>query len=389
MSRPSSYQSRNFKISYFQPLVQGGGWLGDMDVSAQNWRHNINSFGGFDTASFDMIDSPNVMEDWTTNGLGRSIVAYDDALTPMWEGFVNSISINEGGLAVTVGPLTDVANRVFAVYSGVDTSVYPPEIGVRKRTPTFSNLTSQAEWGIWPETLSMAGVTDANADQLVQMYLKEHGDPEISSQFSFSRGGVSLTVECIGWYRTLLHVYNYTALSGDIAISTRIQEIITAQLNAWISTDYSQIVANTSTVPRYENDDTIALEHLRGLTAMGDASLNRHLFGVYEDRKVVYQQASTQIDYEIRLKDSSQKILDPGGAVVPPWRVRPGKWVFFSDFMPGLGAPYPVLHEDPRLLQIESVQYDSNVQFGVQLTGGHSSKYEQKSARLGLRGTEV
>lgn len=386
----SSHQSTNFSISYYQRPVLGGGWLGDIDVAAQNWRHSISVFGGFDTASFDLVDSQNVLDDWVLNGLGRPIIAYDDALVPMWEGFVDSITVNQSGLSVTYGPLTSVANKVFAIYSGVDTSVYPPEIGVRKKTPTFQNLVSQAEWGIWPEILSLAGVTDNNADQLVSMYLQEHDDPETSSQFSFSSGKNSLSIDCIGWYRTLIYPYNYTVnTTATIAISTRIQEILTAQVNtSWISTDYSKITANATTVPRYENDDQLALEQLRGLSAMGDVSNNRHIFGIYEGRKAFYEPASVVKDYEIKINESEYLIVDSGGAAVPSWRVRPGRWVFFSDFMPGLGAPYAELHADPRMLQIESVQFDMRLPQSIQLTGGHTSKYEQRSARLGLRGME-
>lgn len=388
MSNASSYQSKNFKISYFERLNLGGGHLGDLDIAVQNWRHGISAFGGFDTAAFDLVESQNVMDDWVSNGLGRPIVAYDDALTSMWEGFVNAITVNQAGLSVTIGPLTDIANKVFAIYSGVDTSVYPPEIGVRKQTPVFTNLISQSVWGVWPEILSLAGVTDANADQLVSMYLQEHGNPEVNSQFSFGQKSTSLTLDCVGWYRSLVYPYNFTAASSTVGISTRIQQILAAQVNSWISTDYSQITSNTTAVQNYENDNQLALELIRGYTAMGDGSNNRHLFGIYEDRKAVYGRASTQIDYEIKLSDNNQGIFDPGGALVPPWRVRPGKWVFFSDFMPGLGAPYANLHEDPRMLQIESVQFDVRTPFSIQLAGGHTSKYEQRSARLGLRGMD-
>lgn len=389
MSKPSNYQSKGFTISYFERLPLGGGWLNDIDIAAQNWRHTISSFGGFDTASFDIVDVQSVLDDWVSNGLGRPIIAYDDALVPMWEGFVNSMTLNQAGLSITYGPLTDVANKVFAVYSGVDTSVYPPEIGVRKKTPTFQNLTSQTLWGVWPQILSLAGVSDSNADQLVGMFLTEHGDPETSSNFSFGTKGSSLSVDCIGWYQTLKYPYNFTAASGTAALSTRVQDILTAQLNPWISTDYSQISTNTTAVQQYENDEQPAIEQLRGFAAMGDATYTRYLFGVYEGRKAVYGPASTQVDYEIKLADENQHIFDTGGAVVPPWRVRPGKHVFFSDFMPALGVSFPDLHTDPRVLEIESVEFDIRMPFNIQLTGGHSSKYEQRSARLGLRGMDA
>lgn len=392
MSNPSRFQSHNFSISMFDRLTNGGGWIRDIDVEIQNWRHTISAFGGFDTATFDIVDTQPVIDDWVSNGLGRPIIAYDDSLVSMWEGFIDSIVVNQGGLSVTYGPISDIANQVFAIYSGVDTSVYPPQIGVRKKTPTFSDTTSQSLWGIWPEILSLAGVTDSNSDLLVLMYLKEHGNPETSSNFSFGKGNVSITVNCVGWYKTLVYPYNYTVDSGTatVDISTRIQQILTAQLNPWISSDYSQISPNTVPVFQYQNDDQLAIEQLRGYAAVGDIDSNRWLLGIYENRRAIYEMGSNKIDYEIKLNSSEQVILDPGGTVIPPWRVRPGKHVFFSDFSPGLGIPdITNLQRDPRILEIEQVQFDIRVPFSAQLTGGHTSMYEQKSARLGLRGMSI
>lgn len=391
MAVKSAYSSEGFTISYFDRLPKGGAWLGDLDISIQNWRHSISAFGGFDTASFELSDKEGVVNDWIENGLFRPIVVKDRFLSTIWEGFVDTITINHAGLSVTYGPVTQIANRVKAIYSGVDTTVYPPQIGVRKQTPTFNNTSSQAEWGIWWEILSLAGVTDANADQLVGIYLEEHGHAEANSNFAFGNADISLTITCSGWYRTLTYPFNYTVLSGTVALATRIQQVLQANVNSgWISSDYSRITANTTTVPQYENDDQLALEHLRGLTAMGDEHNIRHMFGIYENRQAVYNHVSEEIDYTIELIDPEQVVLDAAGATVRPWMIRPGKWILFNDFIPGLGAPVAgSFHKDKRMLRVESVQFDMRTPYAVQFTGGISSRYDQRSARLGLRGMEV
>src|SRR5690606_24491414 len=268
---------------------------------------------------FELIDHPTVIEDWVQDGLFRPIVVKDRYLSTIWEGFVDSITINHAGLSITHGPVTTIANRVFAIYSGVDTSVYPPQIGVRKKTPTFNNSASQAEWGIWPEILSLAGVSDANADQLVEFYLQEHGNPEINSNFAFGNQEISLSVHCIGWYHTLKYPFNYTTNSGTVTISERIAQILAANPNnSWISSDLTRIANNTTAVPQFEDDDQLALEHLRGLTAMGDGNFVRYPFGIYEDRHAVSQPASEEIDYATELADTLQQIFDNAGAAVPP-----------------------------------------------------------------------
>lgn len=390
MANPSQYSSTGFTVSYFERLPKGGTWLGDLDISVQNWRHEINAFGGFESASFELSDHLADMEDWILNGLFRPIVVKDSYLDTIWEGYVDSISINQAGLSVSHGPVTGIANRVFAVYSGVDTSVYPPQIGVRKRTPTVNSTRSQASWGIWPLTLSLAGVSDANSDQLVSMYLQEHDHPEINSNFSFSGDEISLTINCVGWMTTLKYPFNYTTSSGTVAISTRMTQVLSANPNAgWISSDVTRITANTTAVPQFENDDQLAAEHIRGLTAMGDAALQRYIFGIYEDRKPVYGPVSSQIDYTLELRDPKRQVYDSGGSLVAPWKIRPGKWIFFSDFIPGLGSPFTDFKSDPRMLRVESISFDMRTPYAVQFTGGTTSKYEQRSARLGLRGAAV
>ena len=67
---------------------------------------------------------------------------------------------------------------------------------------------------------------------------------------------------------------------------------------------------NNELVPQYDTDDRTAIELIRGLSAMGNLSLDRYLFGIYEDRKAVYQKVVEEIDYEVRLNDRNQRILD-------------------------------------------------------------------------------
>lgn len=386
----SAYSSEQFTISYYNRLPRGGEWLGSLDISAQNWRHTISAYGGFDTATFELTDHNAVMEEWIQHGLFRPIIARDNHLNVIWEGFVDSITINQGGLSVTHGPVTEIANRAFGIYSGVDTSVYPPQIGVRKKTPTFNYAASQTDWGIWHQIVSMAGVSDSNADQLVGVFLEEHGYPEINSNFSFSEEDISLSINCLGWINTLRYPFNYTSSSGTVAISTRLQQVLSANPNAgWISSDYSRITTNATAVPQYENDDQLAIEHIRGLTAMGNSSNLRHMFGIYEGRQAVYEPVSSQIDYKTELRDGRRRIFDAGDSPIHPWRIRPGRWIFFNDFIPSLGAVSTNFHEDLRMLRVETVQFDMRTPNAVQFTGGVTSKYEQRSARLGLRGMEV
>ena len=384
MSIGSQQQSQQFTIGVFQPLPVGGAHLENLSVSAQQYSHTISAFGGFDTASFRLVDTLPVLQDWYEDGLGRVIQSYDDALQPMWEGFINQVTIRQAGLELTRGPLVNVANRLFAIYSSIDTSTTPPTPGIRKTTGTVNHAESQARYGIWPKILSVAGVTDPNAEQLRDTHLAEYAKPETRSSFAPSGEEITLNVECLGFVHALSYPYNQASNSGTTNLSSKLQAILAADPNSWISSDMSRIATNALAVGQWENDNHLALGLVKGLTALGDANDNRHLFGIYEERQAVYGPAPTDWEYEIRLSDPRQAIFNRTGGEVPAWAVRPGKWIFFSDFLPGRIADSTDLRDDPRMMFVESL--DFRLPMGLHLVGGKVDQISQKLARFGLAG---
>jgi hypothetical protein len=283
-----------------------------------------------------------VLQDWYEDGLGRVIQSYDDALQPMWEGFVNQVTIRQAGLELTRGPLVNVANRLFAIYSSIDTSTTPPTPGIRKTTGVVNHLESQARYGIWPKVLSLAGVTDPNAEQLRDTHLAEYAKPETRSSFAPSGEEITLSVECLGFVHALSYPYNQTSNSGTTTLSTKLQAILAADPNGWISSDMSHIATNTLAVGQWENDNHLALGLVKGLTALGDANDNRHLFGIYEERQAVYGPAPTDWEYEMRLSDPRQAIFNRTGGEVPAWAVRamqPLRWIGWCMILHVASAP--------------------------------------------------
>lgn len=383
----SQYQSVRFTISVAQPLIEGGAHLYDLSVDAQQYQHSISAFGGFDTASFGVAQTIEQLQDWFENGLGRHITTYDDSLAVMWQGFVNEVTIRQAGLELTRGPLVEITNALAVVYSGIDTSTSPPTPGVRKKTATAIQSASQARWGVWPKVLSIAGATDDNAVQIRDSHLAEYSEPETNSAFSFAAGDVSLSVNCLGYMHTLRYPYNNTSVTGTQDASAKIKAILSAAPNNWISSDQSGIATNTLAVKAWENDDELAMSLIRGVTAMGDADENRWLFGIYEDRRAIYEAAPDVWEYRMQLNDGRRTIVNRTGGEVPPWSVRPGKWIFFADFLPGRISDATRLRDDPRMLFIEGVTY--NMPNGLDLNGGKLRRLNQKLARLGLGGTSV
>jgi len=387
-----SFGLTGLSLSVFKPKIDAssspvsymadGEFLETLTSQVDSWQHVISAWGGYDSATFTVKDRKERIESWLEEGLGRHVVCYSPALSVVWEGFVNKVSVNLGRLSATRGPLLDCANRVAVVYSTIDTSTSPPTVGVRVKTSSSNHTDSQARYGIIEKVLSAGGATATNAEQIRDTYLAENAWPMTSSVLGQSESEPSVSVECLGyvhWFKA--YVYNDTSASGTQNLSAKIQAILNAQLNT-IILGYD-ITENTLAVDRYENDDRTAWDLLRSLTAMGDADDNRYLFGVYAGRRARYEQASFDVAYRMRLSEPEQRVETLTGATVKPWDVLPGRWLFLSDLLVGRTTPVS-LRTDPRYLFIESMTFTAPFQLSI--GGGKVETLSQKLARMGLAG---
>jgi hypothetical protein len=378
------HQSRSLSISVFEPLITGTNHLFDIGQGFDAYSQEVRALGGMWAANIAQRDRQSKIEDWIAGGLGRHIVVYDDAQQVIFEGFVNKISANLGPLSVERGPLLDVSNKIFLVYSTVDTAVSPPILGVRARTSTVEDTDSQDKYGIFETPLSSGGVTSTEADEIINTFIVERAEPQTSQSINIPPSAEpSVSLEILGYVHWLFYPYNQTANTGTQNLSDQLEDILTADPNGIISTDYAGITANTLPVKRYENDDSSAWGLIKSLVAQGDASDNRYIFGIYQDRKARYEAIPTTLTYQQRLQDPQARIETLAGQRVLPWNVLPGKWLLESDFL--IGQPVPAtLREDQRAVFIESAQYSSP--WNVTLHGGRVDTLSQKLAKLGLAG---
>lgn len=380
----TGYKSEALTLSVYRPLVQGGEYLFDWRASVESWQHEIRAMGGYWSASASQADSLRRAEEWLADGLGRHVVVHDDALNQVWEGFVNSVSIDVGGLNVTRGPLMNVANKVKLKYSTIDTT--DGGFGGRTETAYAENTASQIKFGVITKILSSGGVSQTSAEQLRDTYLAQHKDPETTSRFNLSgRDDVRLSIELLGYVHFQM-LYPFTSAStGDVNLSTRLAAILDDDPNNLFSSSNASIETNTLQVSQWEDDDPTAWDAIKSLVSMGDANDARFLYGVYSDRQAIYTAAPTEYAYrrEIAASGDVETII---GGTVKPWAVKPGKWLLFPDFLVGRSQPSD-LRTDPRALFIERVVF--SMPRGLQLDGGKTSTVEQKIARLGLMGIGV
>lgn len=372
----------NISVNYYHPLLFGGGFINRFDT-VFNWSHTTQAFGGFDTAELDLAASRQMMEDWFENGLGRTVRAYDEAGVVIWEGFVDKVTVTDAGLEVSRGPLLDVGNKANLWYSSF-APLDDPNTGIRKKTPFAEVLESQRKYGILIHTLSSSGSTEVKALQIRDMYLKENSEPVTTTNFSFMPSVPSLTIHCKGYVHWLLYPYNSTT-TGEITTTARIIDILADDPNGFISTDRSEIQTNSYLVPAFEDNDPNAIDVIKGTAIVGDADDNRWLFGIYEDRKPFYYPVPDEIEYHIHLQDQTRSVYQHGSdQIIMPWAVKPGRWIKFNDFLPGLEVEGTDLRIDPRNLFIETVVFVLPNQLTI--SGGRLSRLDQKLAKFGLSG---
>lgn len=379
---PTHHQETGLTMVVYDSLASGKARVATLDVNMNTYSHTLSANGGFDSMNITLSDDRISIESWIERGVGSHIEVYNSEGVVVWEGFVNVVGANIGGLEVNVGPLMDIGNRVSVAYAPVDYTFSPPLVGDTTVTTITENERSQNIYGIIEKIVNGGRVTDDNAELIRDTFLKERAYPETSSALKLgSNSQISLTLECLGyWYFTNAYVYNDTG-SGAIQVDTRILEILEGNPNTDMFGDI-YIDSNNAIVPEESDEDKLAMAHLKELLALGGASDQRYTLGVYENRDVYYKEIPSVPAYKTTLSDQGQKILTYEGALVYPWDVRPSQWLFVSDVLAGRYTDETDYYEDPRYIFIEQVEY--NAPWGVTLTGNRIGTFDQIMARFGI-----
>jgi len=381
----TSFAARGLALSIYEPLWRGGAFYGDYGQQATAYAHTIANVGGFFDASLTLSESVARLENWLDNGLGRRVVVSADADSVVWEGFVNQIEINVAGVRKTIGPYLDIANKIKLIYSSFDTSTGVVLSGLRLSTDYVTNAASIAKYGTLTKILSTSGVSDDMITYLLNLTLDKLSRPTRSEDLTVpaQNSAFELRLDCVG-YQALLgrFPYNNTA-TALVNVSDKLKAILQAEPNSTISTDLTGITANTLQVSSYEQDDNMASDIIKGIVNLGDISGNRYTFGLYENRRAVYQPISQSIKYLRPLREGASIILDNIGGVVAPWRIRPGAWIWVADLLPAK-AQEADLDNDARAIFAETVSF--RAPDTLTINGAHTFKIEQKLNQLGIGG---
>lgn len=364
-----------------------GDWAITLKDAVETYRHEISSEHGFDRADISFAVNRNDVSSWIDRGLGMDIDVRDRAGTQIWNGFADNVDVNEGARKTSVGRLTDIANRVIVIYAIVIEDGDEPIVGEQTVTEYANNTASQDDYGVWTRVITGGTRTVAEANQIRDVVLDKFSYPVTSYNIT-AAGETTISLKCSGYYK-YLDAFLYNSDDNDeVLTSEKIKRVLAveAATNGMLSTDYAMIEDPSVYVTGYEDQNRTGLTVVKECVAFGDGSNNTWTFGVYEDKRVMFNVIPTTIDY-VHRRGLGPTIERLSGGNIDPWKVRPGKWLFMPDMILG-GAELPIpdtreqLYRDRRVGFVERVNYTAP--YGVSMSGATVSRSSQQLARWGL-----
>lgn len=351
-----------------------------------SYDQTLSAIGGFWSSNITIKLPFTELEDWLENGIGRELIVRGRGSSTAFEGIVNLISMEIGGYSISVGPYTDIANKVKIVYSQLLQLGDGEVTGIRAETGYLEDTISQAKYGILVKNFSTGGLDSSVVTDLQNMLLERYKSPGRSEDLNlpgtFDNNYIDVKLECVGYAHLFQkYLYNNTASTGLEFLSTKLKKIIQEEPNGLFSTLI--LDENQTLVKAYENDDNEAWGLIKGLIALGDSNLFRYTFSCYEGRKITYKIFLDEILYYRPLREGAGVIQDKNGSLLEPWEIRPGVNILVTDLMPGRPLELEPT-SDHRVIYAETVQF--RMPNSLVINGSHYFKIEQKLAQLGIKG---
>lgn len=346
-------------LSLYQKPAVGNGFVKRLNV--YNYRHTISAIGGFDTASCDIaIRSRDEGQQFLDQYIGNRVAFYvDNPAEPIWEGFINRMTFDAGGVQYTIS-LDEMANRVTVQYSAAASN--NPSV-----TTTGNNSDSQAIYGIKHETIDLGAQQSLNAatfNALRDNVLIQRPWPKTS----ITRGGGSglLHIEFLGFYHTLSWETFRNTTTGNVTLNNMIDTITLPVLangtTFFDNADFTDVGANTLLMNQEKIRGTTFWDVLQEVQEYGDA-VNPFVLGITRTlystgtRRLYYRAANTDIEYTAQQSDGL-RIRNLYGQLVPPWTVQPDAGIRVSDMLIGWDG----IGDNPTETYIKTITYDANQQ---------------------------
>ena len=222
-------------------------------------------------------------------------------------------------------------------------------------TGWYDDTSSQTEFGRIEDILVEGVMTSDAAQAKAQTLLRKTAWPRSLPPASFEsevtqellRQERGLRFRASGYWATLN--YKFLTVPGTDDASAHVTTI--ADDAEFVTS--SDIEANTLQYQVESIINTRAGDALVDIAAAGDASFNRWSAGMWEGRRLIYGQTST----DIRYRYNKGKLYDMAGNLVMPWLARPS-WIFLDDAPLAFQFASSNVEDDPRRVYAQEIEFE-------------------------------
>lgn len=296
-------------LQMYQPIMLGSSLQMDLSPYIAGWSRNIVRDGGDWIGDLEIIGEPDFLETLFYEHLGADIREKSGGF-PTWRGMIYELELTVNGSSRRRS-LDEIYNYVTAQYIKPDNT--------NATSAAALNQQSINRYGRREELLLLDGYTQVSAEARRDQYLKEYAWPVPRATGVMSGQGVSLRASICGYMLTAAWRYETAGDGSTDNVSDWVSEIIATDCQLLRS---GKITSNTLQVTKETKTAQRVGDLLFDLAELGDASGNPWRIYTDTDRQVYYEQVDVTPQYYL----INGKLYDRGfgGAVVDPWRVRPG-----------------------------------------------------------------
>lgn len=325
-------------------------FLTNFTAVTHNWRRSIRAVGGYWLGSFNLsgieVGRQELLK-WYENYLGSHLEETTFGLTS-WEGLIYEMTLTLDG--VQYRRTLDKEwfhNKVKVLYR---------HAGEQVDTGWSENTDSSDEYGEMQYIDTISEAVPAAAIGLRENRLADRAFPRsrMVGGLEFSDTGKekvedNLQITVAGYVITLNWRYRESSITATAA-NTAVEdladdsELVTA---GTIDTNSMNVDVDCATPQRL-------WDAIESIISQGDASGNRWVGGVYDDRKFDYNQGATEIEYYLR----NGNLVDQKNAAVVPSLLKPDFIVRNANAPSGGGTPIGgSVWDDPRNAWITEVEF--------------------------------
>lgn len=324
-------------------------FIANITPIARDWQRSTRARGGYWLGSFHLSQedlSRNELNWWFAHYLGNHI-REKTAGYPSWEGMIFEMTLAQDGIQYRRTLDKEwFHNKVKVIYRDAD---------AQSETAWSENTDSSDEYGEMQYIDPIGEATAAAAGALRDTRLADFGFPRsrMIGGLEFSSEPKEqivdqLQITVMGYVATMNWRYRESSIAATAA-STALEDLVDDSefvTAGAIDSNSLSVDVDCSTPQRL-------WDAIEDILLLGDASGNRWMGGVYEDREFDYNQAATEIEYYIR----NGILIDKGGSAVIPSLLKPD-FIVRNANAPAGGTPVGGnVWDDPRNAWITEVEF--------------------------------